>query len=310
MASSFRVSSLKKYLRWVILTITLGFIGQTLNNHWQEILDIYLSSKAWACLTMALGVTLLAHIWSAWVWAWIIQIFNQPIDKIWIVSVYLKTNIAKYLPGNVWHFVGRVRAIQSKGASTGIAVMSVILEPLLMAAAALILASFIGMENRIIQWSALFLVLVGIHPRILNPVLRVLSRSKLGKMDDSSVQIATATLNIYPFIPLLGEIVFVVMRGLGFILVLAALLPEASFSYLKIISYFSIAWLMGLVVPGAPGGLGVFEATALTLMTPTLPTAAILGSVAVYRLISTLAEILGAGMIWLDNLWSIKTENV
>ncbi len=309
MASIFRISRLKKYLRWVILAVVLGFIGQTLKNNWQGILDIHLSLKAWACLTIALGVTLLAHIWSAWVWSWIIQIFNQPIDKIWIVSVYLKTNIAKYLPGNVWHFVGRVRAIQSKGASTSIAVMSVILEPLLMAAAALILASSIG-ENQIVQWVALFFVLIGIHPRILNPVLRVLSHSKLGKMDESPDQTLKTTLKIYPYIPLLGEVIFVLMRGLGFILVLSALIPEVSFSYVKVIGYFSIAWLMGLVIPGAPGGLGVFEATALTLMTPTLPAAAVLGSVAVYRLISTLAEILGAGMIWLDNLWSTKAENV
>jgi uncharacterized membrane protein YbhN (UPF0104 family) len=29
---------------------------------------------------------------------------------------------------------------------------------------------------------------------------------------------------------------------------------------------FSLAWLLGLVVPGAPGGLGVFEATAIALL--------------------------------------------
>ena len=36
-----------------------------------------------------------------------------------------------------------------------------------------------------------------------------------------------------------------------------------SFDWLSI---FSIAWVVGLVVPSAPGGLGVFESTILLLI--------------------------------------------
>ena len=64
---------------------------------------------------------------------------------------------------------------------------------------------------------------------------------------------------------------------------------------------FSIAWLLGLVVPGAPGGIGVFEAVAIALLGNQLPTGLLISSVALYRLISTLAEALGAGLIWLED---------
>jgi uncharacterized membrane protein YbhN (UPF0104 family) len=52
---------------------------------------------------------------------------------------------------------------------------------------------------------------------------------------------------------------------------------------------------LGLVVPGAPGGLGIFEATAIAALNPTeFPPGLVLAIVAVYRLISVLAEAIAA----------------
>ena len=68
---------------------------------------------------------------------------------------------------------------------------------------------------------------------------------------------------------------------------------------LLIFSAFSFAWLLGLVVPGAPGGVGVFEATALALLEQKFAPAIVLSAVAFYRLISVLAETFAAGLAWL-----------
>jgi glycosyltransferase 2 family protein len=62
------------------------------------------------------------------------------------------------------------------------------------------------------------------------------------------------------------------------------------------VSLFSLAWLAGLVIPGAPGGLGVFEAIAVTLLQDALSAGIILSAVALYRLVGTSAEALGAGL--------------
>jgi uncharacterized membrane protein YbhN (UPF0104 family) len=63
---------------------------------------------------------------------------------------------------------------------------------------------------------------------------------------------------------------------------------------------FSLAWLLGLVVPGAPGGLGVFEATAIALLEQRLSPGLLISAIALYRLVSILAESAGAGLAWLD----------
>ena len=292
-------SRLKPYLRWVILGGILFFLLSALKQHWQEVAAIRITSTGYALLAAGLAVTLIAHIWSGWVWSWILREFDLPVKGRWGILVYLKTNIAKYLPGNIWQFYGRIVAAKAIGLPIAPATLSVLLEPLLMAAAALAIA-LLGIQQTLgIQqnngWQLLILaaVLTGIHPRLLNPLLRLVSQLK--KSQDS---VEGLQLKRYPLLPLLGEVGFVLLRGAGFLLTLLALSPIAPAQVPVVISAFSFAWMLGLIVPGAPGGIGIFEATALALLQNQFPPGIILSGVALYRLISILAEAIGAGAAW------------
>jgi hypothetical protein len=293
----------KPYVRWFILALTLGFLVHTLRLNWQQVLTLRFTTNAIASLITATGMTLLAHIWSGWVWYWIMQLLNAPVAGAWSVITYLKTNLAKYLPGNVWHFVGRIQFLKSSGTPLAAAVTGVMLEPLLMAAAALAIV-VVSLPSTLLQAGILLGVLIGVHPRILNPILKRLAAPKLKQSDlqDSS---PIPELSKYPLKPFLGEILFVLLRGIGFLLSFSALEPLAFQDWWVVLGSFSFAWLLGLVVPGAPGGLGVFEATALTLLTPKFSAAVVLGTVAIYRLNSTLAEALGAGLALIDEKWNL-----
>lgn len=287
----------KPYLRWVIFGGTSFFVLRALKDHWQEVAALQVTAASWSCFTIALGLTLLAHIWAGWVWYWILQTFDQPITGLWSVQVYLQTNLAKYLPGNVLHFFGRIRAIQQTGASVGVAILSVVMEPLLMAAAALAIASISSWDFWLLRLAILIGVLIGVHPRIFNPVLKKMGHAEAQGMQTHS---PSSQLGHYPLKPFLGEIGFVSLRGLGFVFTVLALQPIEGSQLMPLIGGFSLAWLMGLVIPGAPGGIGVFEAVAIALLGSQVATAPLLSSVALYRLISTLAELMGAGLIWLD----------
>jgi uncharacterized membrane protein YbhN (UPF0104 family) len=63
-----------------------------------------------------------------------------------------------------------------------------------------------------------------------------------------------------------------------------------------LLSAFNLAWLSPIVLPAAPGGIGVFEATAIALLNQPFSTGVVLSVVALYRLISILAEATGAGL--------------
>ncbi|CAN5721443.1 lysylphosphatidylglycerol synthase domain-containing protein [soil metagenome] len=300
------LTRLKPYLRWVILGGTLFFIAKALKDNWREVTDLQITAQTWSLLTVSLGITLLAHLWSGWVWHWILALFNQPLGGLWSTQVYLKTNVAKYLPGNVWHFYGRVRALQTTGTPTGTAVLSVVMEPLLMAVAALILGCLVGgwqlSGSRwwIGQVVVLCIALVSVHPRIFNPVLQTLSRAKAKAQRLTFEGDRSPPLKAYPLRPLIGEIGFVALRASGFVFTVAALQPLTADAIQSLVAAFSLAWLLGLVIPGAPGGVGVFEATAISLLGGEFPAAVILSSVAFYRLISTLAEVIGAALAWLS----------
>lgn len=290
-------SFIKPYLRWLILGGTLFFLAKTLKTHWQEVANIRIQQSGWGSLAIAFSLSLLAYALSAWVWSWILKSFQQPINSVWIILVYLKTNLAKYLPGNFWHYYGRISAVTAVGGSLEAATVSVLLEIPLMAGAALLI-TLIGNQqpNWVLQVLCLAVVLLIIHPRILNPLIQILSRIK-GKAGNSSSQ-SSAKFQIkqYPLIPLLGELGFLGLRGTAFLLTFMALISVNPSQIPLLFSVFSICWLMGMIVPGAPGGLGVFEATAIALLTRHFSVGLILSVVALFRLVTILAEVTAAGL--------------
>lgn len=291
------VSKFKPFLRWAIAAGTLFFLFSTLKDNWQEVAKIQIENRGWLMLAIALCVTLLAHIWSGWVWSWILRDLKSSLGQKKAIRVYLKTNIAKYLPGNVWHYYGRIEAICQAGNSLSAASCSVLLEPLLMAAAALILVSIgaasgwvsdTNLQN--LQLVALAGILLAIHPRILNPLIARLNRLK-GKIEATYYP----GIKKYPLAPLLGELAFVILRGTGFLFVCQALILVEPDRIPQILTVFSFAWLLGLIVPGAPGGMGVFETvTIASLDRAVFSPALILAAVALYRTVSIIAEILAA----------------
>ena len=297
-------SSLKPYLRWLILGGTLFFVLKAFTKHWREVAVVQIDTAGWANLAIALIITLLAHIWAGLVWGKILQSFQQPVPLSWALLVYLKTNIAKYLPGNVWHFYGRIRAVTDVGGSLSAATISVLLEPVLMAAAALLIAligtqlGWIETQGHALIWVlqilGLVIVLLSVHPRFLNPVLGFLSRLK-GKTADTQI----FKLKCYPWFPLLGELTFLGLRGTGFVVTFDALTTVNPNQILLLFTVFSLSWVLGLIIP-TPGGLGVFETTVLTLLQQNFSIGVILSVVALFRFVSILAEILAASASWLS----------
>ena len=293
------LTRIKPFLRWFIWGGVLFFLIETVKERFAEVAAVSLEDRGWFLLSIALFITIAAHVWSGWVWTWILAMFDQHLGVRKGIRVYLLTNIAKYSPGNIWHFWGRIIAVTKQGGSKGVATVSVLLEPLLMAAAALSVGSVGGAFSKLqtnfdsefwLPLSGLIAVAIAIHPRILNATLSYLGRSK-NKVDTSAVN--AVRLERYPIVPFLGEIGFVIFRGIGFILTFAALQSITWQQLPQLFKAFSFAWLLGLIVPGAPGGLGVFEVTAFGLLDNSqFPTEIV--AVALYRLISILAEAIAA----------------
>ncbi len=193
--------------------------------------------------------------------------------------------------------MGGVKAVLKEGDSLATATVSAIIEALFMAIAALlvtIISATIGVMEinfspMIISLQIIVIMgsLIGIHPNIMNPIL-----SKLAKGKGSN---KVTKLTKYPLLPLGGELIFLLLKGCGFIVLIIPFITLKLTLIPPILTAFSFAWLLGLVVPGAPGGLGIFEATVIATLDATVfPQEIILIVVAFSRISSTLAEVITA----------------
>jgi glycosyltransferase 2 family protein len=295
----------KTLLRWSLIGAVLWFLGRTLWQNWQTVATVRIAAQGWGLLTIALLCSLAAHGLAGAIWADILRLLqpNARIANSWGIRTYLTTNLAKYLPGNVWHFYGRFNACKARQIPAGDALLSILLEPLLMAAAGLVVA--IGPLllqptpnpfHLTAEVLALGTVLIGIHPKILNRVLRKIGGAKRQRLAIAHIP----QLQRYPIRPLLGELGFVILRGTGFVITWHSIHSLTLSQLPAIYSSFAIAWLLGLIVPGLPGGIGLFEAVILALLNTQLSPGELIVIVALYRVVNTLAEAIGAGLAWCD----------
>ncbi len=324
-------SYLKPYLRYVILGGTFLFIAQAFVTHWREVANIQIRAESFPLLAIALGVTLFSLIFVGWVWMLILREFRQRVNAAWAIQVFLKTNIAKYLPGNIWHFWGRILDAKKAGISPKVATLSVLLEPLLMASAGVLIGLLcfdkINWWLRLVGCAA---ILIAIRPQTLNPIVLFVEKLKLKKKSGENSQVEEAAgdrlisrlgsssslaktkssvksqrknnlpIKRYPLVPLIGQMCFIGLRGSGFLLTVMALNPVNFLDIPNLFGAFCFAFVVGLVVPGAPGGMGVFEATAIALLSDRYSTGIILSAVALYRIISILADVAGAALAKID----------
>jgi glycosyltransferase 2 family protein len=287
---------MKRFLQWLmqwgILMAAAIFLTKTLLVNWQEVSKLHLQPQAWIYVSVAIVIAVCAQLWSALVWGLILELLRHPVPKRWAIITLLKNAPAKYLPGSIWHLYGRVRAAQRRGIGLEFATLSVMLEPLFIMAGGLGLALWHGSASNLLIL-ALSIILLVVHPFFLNRLWQFW-RSAQGKKS------TVGALRRYPSSVLLGALAFMVLRSVTFICIVLAFTPIHWNLLQPLMSGFSFAWLLSLIIP-SPGGLGVFESSALHVLHGSLSPSLLLGCVTVYRLVTIVAELIGAGAAYWIN---------
>lgn len=288
---------------WITLA-SFGFVLAALITHGRQLLQLSLDRQGWYWLLLAAGTTLLSLMANGAAFAVVLSHLGHRPRWQGVVALFMTSNLRKYLPGGIWHLSSRVFALRAAEAplqapiSGSAALLAVLLEPLLAAVAALALVPLGGWQGGLALLTPLPLALL--LPRWLNPLLQRLERRRGRDLALEPGDPPAPALRHYPWRPLLAELVFVLLRFAGFACCVAAFDLQLSLDWWTWLAGFLLAWTAGLVVPGAPGGLGVFEAVLLLRLGVVLPEPPLLAVALSYRLISTLADLLGAGLVGLD----------
>ncbi len=233
---------------------------------------------------------------NAYAWKYIVKWFGKEFKSNNLVSFYVLTNILKYVPGGIWHFIERLNFIK-KISNKQIALYSTLIEPYFMLSGSFLLASLGVIFSPL--YSFLILPLVFLNRKLIYLVLK-----RLGSLKGKVFKVLRLTnskdqfekrINIISFFParaLLLEIGFVLSKFIGFYICLNTFYTNNTLNIIFLLVIFSLSWSLGLVVPTAPGGVGVFEACLLFFVGRNIPQNIILVSLIYFRVISTSADLL------------------
>ena len=178
------------------------------------------------------------------------------------LAVYARTQIAKYLPGNVFHLVGRHLSGRALGLGHAPLLCAAWFESLALVCAAAIL-SLIGLAawgwrgtTGPMPLAAVAIVAVIAAPfamAALFPLIGRLTGRSMPPAGPSAVMagIALPYLLYLVFFVAAGSVLW--LQGLGLGVADPALLPA-------VVSIGAAAWILGFVTPGAAAGIGVREA--------------------------------------------------
>ena len=233
---------------------------------------------------------------NAYAWKYIVKWFGKDCKRNNLVSFYVFTNILKYVPGGIWHFVERYNFLK-KISNPQIAIYSILIEPYFMLSGSFLLAS-LGIISSPLYFF-LIVPLVFLNKKLIYLVLKRLESLRGKALDflklSNSKDQFEERINIISFFPttaVLLEICFVLSKFIGFYFCLNTFYTNNAPNIIFLLIIFSLSWSIGLIVPAAPSGVGVFEACLLFFAGKNIPQNIILVSMIYFRIISTSADLL------------------
>ena len=287
-------------IKLFITLLCFGFIGSSIYGNFDELANQEITQKEMIWLLASIAFGFLSIIINAYAWKLLIYNIGFNKKKLNIIKTFLNTNIYKYVPGGIWHFVARYNILRIE-LSKKKSVESILLEPLLMLVAGLIIIPFGSLNIYILLlcWSSALVFLPCFRELVIEKLMG-LKISIFNNTDELNPEKLVQENHcksqklFYPYKPLFVEIVFVLFRFFGFFCCIHAFSIGSLISFNELISCFSLAWVVGLIVPAAPGGLGIFEAVILFSLGSMIPEAPLLAALLFYRLASTISDLFAA----------------
>jgi hypothetical protein len=176
------------------------------------------------------------------------------------LTIFARSQLLKYLPSNLLHYVGRHAAAYRSGAPHGALVWSSIAEAVLVTATAVVVAALFAQSlitKSLAQldspyWLALLLPAVAAVCFVGATAYLVLRGAKAKAA--SAAALAKGCLSACSL-----YVLFFLANG-ALLAGLVAILPEnVSPAPLVLAGVVSLAWFAGFIVPGAPAGVGIRE---------------------------------------------------
>jgi glycosyltransferase 2 family protein len=284
-----------RWLTAAVLALVAGFFVATLASRWNDVISVNWRLRpglfALACVLLAVSYALVA-------WLWGLALQRAAGTRVVVgVRVWFLSNLARYVPGNVWSYVGAVELARREGVArpTTLAVMA-LTQVLSVGVALLVGLPVLVAERARLGRPALLGAVVVVAAAGLAALFRrrllALARRRLPGFDPAGLTPSAGTVVLL----VVGYAAYWAVTGLAFAALVASLASLAAADVPLVVAAYAAAYAAGFLALLTPAGLGVREGVLVVALAPVLPAGPALVVALVSRVWMMLAELAGAGV--------------
>ena len=272
-------SNLRQKLHWLGSAFALAgiiFVVIRMRTYWLELDFSKVTPQVWLAIGTLAIVYGLANILLASAWRHLLIHLGAPVSRLWSIRIYGISQLAKYLPGNIFHLAGRQALGMAAGLPTRALAKSTFWELGLIVLTAALFSSLV-LPVFLPSFSVILCVpILLMSACVLAAVLRKFGGPETVRAFFCQGIFLAISAGIFTM--LVG--VISVNQAIP-----AQLWPTIGGAYI-------VAWLAGLITPGAPAGVGVREMILLLLLKGAVQEADLLMAILLGRLVTVTGDLL------------------
>ena len=283
-----------QFIKIIIILLSFWFIGEKLWTHQNWLGTVILNKELILIIIICSIIYGLSEFLLSFAWKRLLILCgHKDISLRLCNSIYGKSQIAKYIPGNVFHVIGRhilgsqagVKHIVLTGAAI-YEILGLLLTSLIISCSGIFLFGLgnIYLSSFQMILSLLTIITTTILGTFIAPYLMRL-RGIVLPNQGTWVSIR----NIYSIYLL--YLIFFLIAGFLLVLIVNIFFDINFLITANIITIFSMAWFAGFIIPGAPGGIGVREAIIILFLTPIIGEAESVAAAVSLRFVTLLGDV-------------------
>jgi len=275
-------------VKWLWLVFVLAAAGYYFYRHQDEVINLLKQIEYWR-IALSLILLLIGK-------AFLVILVRYSVNcEGWyptypeILGVYGLSSLGKYLPGGIWHFVGRFGVYKMNGLSAKASTRSMILETIWLLSSALatgvigvfvtrfdLIADLVNFPDK--KWLAITFTIVIlaiwiVALLIIHKIMQKYTSRQIPKVG---------------YVALIGLLLWTFIGGSFFVM-----FNEFSLSSAPLfIGGYAVSWAVGYIAVFAPGGLGIREAVLAFVFSSITSVELIAVYAAMNRIIWVTAEVL------------------
>ena len=259
-------------LGFLVGLVAIGFVVLRLRTYAAQIDLARLSAAVWAQLLGLVVISGAANTLLGIAWRHLLAHVGVDASPRWAIRIHGVSQIGRYVPGNILQFAGRQALGMAAGLPAGPLARSVVWE----------LGLLVSLGGAL-ALSVLPLRFAAVPPVVPTLLALAVLLPVLWRLFGPSVARAA-----------FWQLAFFIVYSTTFVATVE-LVQGHTFAWSvapTVAAAFALAWLIGLVTPGAPAGGGIREAVLLFLLSDRIQPADLLLAVVIGRAVNVLGDVL------------------